>query len=66
MSQSPTDPFENMRKAILALQAMAKPIMEWQTKMNESMKPYLTLVYINRSNSNSIYFCSFSSSVSLS
>ena len=44
MSGTPPDPFENLRRTMLALQKMTKPIIEWQNKMNETMKPYVTLV----------------------
>jgi len=39
-----TDPFENMRETMLAIQKLSKPFVEWQNRINEMMKPYLHLV----------------------
>lgn len=40
----PTNPFENLQKTMLALQKLVEPLVEWQNRINEMMKPYTTLV----------------------
>ena len=42
-SKVPKDPFENLRKTMLALREASKPIIEIQNKMSETMKPLVQL-----------------------
>ena len=43
LNKAPEDPLENLRKAMLAMQAISKPIIEIQNRFEKAMKPLVTL-----------------------
>ena len=43
LTDSPKDPLEDIRKAMIQLQSLAQPIIDIQNQMTEAMKPFVNL-----------------------